>query len=109
MNVDEDEEIPTFFTASSKPQSPTSETHEAVLEPCAFLCCFAQHRLTFACRGTHIFTFDSLGTNHNAVVKKLAAYLQMEAKHKKGVENPTLANGRSAIVGDDFLGISINY
>ena len=34
MNVDEDEEVPTFFTASSKPPSPTSETHEAVLTPC---------------------------------------------------------------------------
>ncbi|CAA7261394.1 unnamed protein product [Cyclocybe aegerita] len=47
---------------------------------------------------TRIFTFDSLGTRHPAVIKKLAQYLKMEAKDKKGVENASTATGKEAAV-----------
>ncbi|KAI0317519.1 hypothetical protein OF83DRAFT_132135 [Amylostereum chailletii] len=49
----------------------------------------------------YIFTFDSLGSNHPAVGKKLATYLQMEAKDKKDLEKDsiTAAEAKQAHVG----------
>lgn len=47
---------------------------------------------------TYIFTFDSLGSRHPAVIKKLSAYLKMEAQDKKKIMNASSAEGRSALV-----------
>jgi hypothetical protein len=38
------------------------------------------------CR-TYIFTFDSLGGRHQTVIRKLSAYLEMEALDKKKIVN----------------------
>lgn len=50
------------------------------------------------CR-TYIFTFDSLGGRHVQAIKKLTAYLQMEARDKKNVENTGIVQSKSAPVG----------
>ncbi|CAL1712532.1 unnamed protein product [Somion occarium] len=47
---------------------------------------------------TYIFTFDSLGSEHKAVVRTLSKYLQLEAKDKKGLENTSEALGKQALV-----------
>ena len=54
------------------------------------------------CR-TYIFTFDSLGSRHPQAIKRLSAYLKMEAQDKKKVVNASSAEGRSALVGSLFL------
>ena len=47
---------------------------------------------------TYIFTFDSLGIRHPQAIKKLSAYLRMEAKSKKGVDARGLIEGKNALV-----------
>jgi len=47
---------------------------------------------------TYIFTFDSLGSRHPAAVSNLSAYLQLEAKDKKGLDSPSEPVGKQAIV-----------
>ena len=39
---------------------------------------------------TYIFTFDSMGGTHDEVIRQLSSYLQMEAKHKKGIDIPSI-------------------
>ncbi len=51
-----------------------------------------------AYRRTYIFTFDSLGGRHPQAIKKLSAYLKMEAKDKKGIDNAKTAEGKLALV-----------
>lgn len=49
------------------------------------------------CR-TYIFTFDSLGSRHPQAIKRLSAYLKMEAQDKKNIVNAGNAEGKSALV-----------
>ncbi|KZT44416.1 cysteine proteinase [Sistotremastrum suecicum HHB10207 ss-3] len=46
----------------------------------------------------YIFTFDSLGGRHPAVVKALSAYLNNEALERKNVQEPRQAVGKQALV-----------
>ncbi|KIM43367.1 hypothetical protein M413DRAFT_26515 [Hebeloma cylindrosporum] len=50
------------------------------------------------CFRTYIFTLDSLGTRHPRAITKLATYLKLEAKDKKGIPNASLAQGKMASV-----------
>jgi hypothetical protein len=50
------------------------------------------------CCRTYIFTFDSLGGRHPQAIKKLSAYLKMEARDKKGIDNAAVAGGKPALV-----------
>lgn len=50
------------------------------------------------CFRTYIFTLDSLGTRHPRAITKLATYLKLEAKDKKGIPNASLAQGKMALV-----------
>ena len=54
--------------------------------------------LNFGYCRTYIFTFDSLGGRHPQAIKRLSAYLKMEAKDKKGVDNAAVAEGKMALV-----------
>lgn len=47
---------------------------------------------------TYIFTFDSLGSRHPQAIKKLSAYLKMEAMDKKGVDHTEAAEGKMVLV-----------
>jgi len=47
---------------------------------------------------TYIFTFDSLGSRHPQALKRLSAYLRMEAKDKKGVNAEGIIEGKNALV-----------
>ena len=47
---------------------------------------------------TYIFTLDSLGTRHPRAITKLATYLKLEAKDKKGIPNASIAQGKMALV-----------
>ncbi|KAF8798789.1 cysteine proteinase [Phlegmacium glaucopus] len=47
---------------------------------------------------TYIFTFDSLGSRHPQAIKRLSAYLKMEAQDKKQLLNTSSAEGKSALV-----------
>jgi len=50
------------------------------------------------CFRTYIFTLDSLGTRHPRAITKLATYLKLEARDKKGILNASLAQGKTAFV-----------
>ena len=50
------------------------------------------------CFRTYIFTLDSLGTRHPRAIGKLATYLKLEARDKKGILNASLAQGKTASV-----------
>ena len=60
------------------------------------------------CR-TYIFTFDSLGGRHPQAIKKLSAYLKLEAGDKKKVMNPSSAEGKVALVSYLFSNKSIFF
>ncbi|KAK4705018.1 hypothetical protein P7C70_g1186, partial [Phenoliferia sp. Uapishka_3] len=81
--------IPTPFAPSPKPpqsRAPPQDAESHLVEQLAADEEFAQ-RLSAAGYDDskcYIFTFDSLGGKHNAVTKKLKAYLQSEAEDKKG-------------------------
>ena len=45
-----------------------------------------------------MFTFDSLGTQHNKACKLLSQYIMAEAREKKGFDNPSEAKGKKAQV-----------
>ena len=47
---------------------------------------------------TYVFTFDSLGTQHNKACKLLSQYIMAEAREKKGFDNPSEAKGKKAQV-----------
>lgn len=47
---------------------------------------------------THIITLDSLGGPHKQAVNQLAKYLRLEAKDKKGIDQPSSATGLVAAV-----------
>ena len=47
---------------------------------------------------TYIFTFDSLGHPHAQVIKRLTAYLRIEAKNKRGVDAAGMIDGINAPV-----------
>ena len=70
-----------------------------VLEPapkCVFL--FAIPAISNQWSRTYIFTLDSLGTRHPRAITKLATYLKLEARDKKGIANASLAQGKMASV-----------
>lgn len=48
---------------------------------------------------TYVITLDSLGGPHKQAVNQLAKYLKLEAKDKKGIEQPGGAAGLVAAVG----------
>ena len=48
--------------------------------------------LFFCLSSCYIYTFDSLQGPHGKVVNKLKAYLDDEARDKKGVENPSVCD-----------------
>jgi hypothetical protein len=54
------------------------------------LCCYPR---------TYVITLDSLGGPHKQAVNQLTKYLKLEAKDKKGIEQPTSATGLVAAVG----------
>ena len=61
-----------------------------------FYCCCAC-MIDFGFR-TYVFTFDSLGTQHNKACKLLSQYIMAEAREKKGFDNPSEAKGKKAQV-----------
>ena len=55
---------------------------------------------------TYIFAFDSLGSRHPQALKRLSAYLRMEAKYKKDVDGAGMIEVKNALVYV-FLGFSL--
>lgn len=67
---------------------------------------FAIPTIPNQCFRTYIFTLDSLGTRHPRAIAKLAAYLKLEARDKKGIPNASLAQGKMASVCSFLIPIS---
>ena len=55
-------------------------------------------KLTNGIGSAHIFIFDSLGSQHRQAANTLAAYLALEAKDKKHLEESRAAISKSALV-----------